>query len=178
VIKTCSHFNNLMALSNLGNAYFAVGNNPETYLVIQMLAANNVALPFAFHADHITFDILVDFIRKADTNNKKTALTLHTLQDLCLFSENIDSTVMHCFVEVLVDAFMQMSNDLKTVGAARACENAFEALRFLLYSCRVQMTFSFHGQGIHAMREFVGTCLRPLPMPLCCVYPRSSIPSH
>ena len=68
-----------MALSNLGNAYFAVGNNLETYLVIQMLAASNVALPFSFHADHITFDILVDFIRKADTNNKKTTMDLHTL---------------------------------------------------------------------------------------------------
>jgi hypothetical protein len=44
-----------------------------------MLVANNVALPFAFHADHITFDILVDFIRKVDTNNKKTALDLHAL---------------------------------------------------------------------------------------------------
>jgi hypothetical protein len=79
VIKTSSHLNNLMALSNLGNAYFAMGNNLETYLVIQMLVASNVALPFSFHVDHITFDILVDFIRKADINNKKTALALHTL---------------------------------------------------------------------------------------------------
>ena len=54
------HFNNSMALCNLGNAYFALGSSLETYLVVQMLVAmvaSNLAFPFAFTPPHSASEI-------------------------------------------------------------------------------------------------------------------------
>jgi len=163
--RMIDHFINSVALCNLGNAYFALGSNPESYVVVQMLAAvaaRNVTLPVAFEADKIAFEVLVDFIGRADTNSKKTALAVRALRDLCAVPENRECAAMRGSVEALVDALMRIRNDLYSVGAARACEAALGALRFLLYCHRGRAAFASHSQSVHAMRPFIGTVSAPI----------------